>query len=121
MLSKKDFIEALDVIAEYHRKEEALTKALHECFMDGHSVVSFTGKLEGFLLKQICMNISEENWQDIYDNLSLFVYEYDFGEKPYEVEWHITTATDNIVRKYSIKSNSEMYDWLAEFFRKDDK
>lgn len=117
MLSKKDFIEALDIIAEYHREEEALTKALHEHFMDGHSVVSFTGKLESFLLKQICMNISEENWQDIYDNLSLFVYDCNFGEKLYEVEWH---KKDGTKKSYSINSNSKMYDWIIEFFSKDD-
>jgi hypothetical protein len=84
--------------------------------MNGHSVVSFTGKLENFLLKHISMNLSEENWQSIYDNLSLFVYECNFGEKPYELNWHIPTATGTITKEYSIKSSSEMYDWIIEFF-----
>jgi len=117
MISKKDFIEALDTIAEYQKKEEKLTKDLHEFLMNGHSVVSFTGKLQDILLKQISQRISEDDWQSVYDNLTLFAYEYDFGKIPYELIWHKKDETE---KSYDIKSSEEMYDWLVEFFRKDD-
>lgn len=113
MLSKQEFLEVLDTIAEYHKKEEKLTKDLHEFFMDGHSVVSFTGKLEELLLKHLCLNISEDNYYDIYDSLSLFVYQNEFGKVPYELIWH---KKDGTTKDYSIKSSSEMYDWIIEFF-----
>ena len=117
MITKKEFIETIDIIKEYYEKEEKLTKYLHEFLMDGHSVVSFVGELTDITIKLLAKNISEKDKQSLEDDINWFIYENDFGEKEWSICYIIPSTKDK--KEYKITSIEKMYDYIVEMYLKD--
>ncbi len=112
MVTKEEFTNIILVVKEYYKKEEKLTKYLHEFLMDGHSIVNFTGKLRNTLLNLLAKNFSEKYAANILQDIETFTYEYLFSNKTLEINY-----TENGIKKeYKINAIDELYDFIQEFY-----
>ena len=94
MVTKEEFTNIILVVKEYYKKEEKLTKYLHEFLMDGHSIVNFTGKLRNTLLNLLAKNFSEKYAANILQDMETFIYEYLFSNKTFKINY-----TENGIKK----------------------
>lgn len=112
MVTKEEFTNIILVVKEYYKKEEKLTKYLHEFLMDGHSIVNFTGKLRNTLLNLLAKNFSEKYAANILQDMETFIYEYLFSNKTFKINY-----TENGIKKeYKINAIDELYDFIQEFY-----
>jgi len=112
MVTKEEFTNIILVVKEYYKKEEKLTKYLHEFLMDGHSIVNFTGKLRNTLLNLLAKNFSEKYAANILQDIETFIYEYLFSNKTFKINY-----TENGIKKeYKINAIDELYDFIQEFY-----
>lgn len=111
MITKEEFIEAIDIIKDHYEKEEKLTKYLHEFFMDGHSVVGFGGRLVDKIIELLAKNISEKYWKTIFNDIEYFMYNCNFGGNPNT----ISIKKDTTTKDYYLDSSSKLYDYIIDY------
>ena len=111
MITKKEFIETIDVIKEYNEKEEKLTKYLHEFLMNGHSVVNFGNELINKIIELLAKSMSEKHWGKIINNIEHFMYDYNFGNNPSVV----SIKKDTTTKDYYLDSSSTLYDYIIDY------
>lgn len=111
MITKKEFIETIDIIKEYYEEEEKLTGYLHEFFMDGHSVVNFGNELINKIIELLAKSMSEKHWEQIVNDIELFMYDYNFGGNPSVV----SIKKDTTTKDYYLDSSSVLYDYIMDY------
>jgi hypothetical protein len=114
MISKTDFVRAINAIKSYWANEEKLTKYLHEFFMDGHSVVDFGNELTNTIVKLLAKNISEKHEVSIKDYIEWFIYENDFGKRKLSIYHTLEEGTE---KEHKITSTEKMYDYIVKYLR----
>ena len=112
MITKEEFINVILTIKQYWEQEKKLTDCFHGFFMNGHSVVNFTGNLQEVTLKLLAKNISEKYYDDILQDIESFVYEHLIFNTPYEVSY----IKDGIKKEYKINTIDKLYDFIQEFY-----